>query len=52
MLKLGDLDLERIGEQVLRLPTTAREGLVLLRSGLGHVTRPDEMAYSLMAMRR
>ena len=32
-------------QQVRRLPTTAREAGVLLRSGLANPTRPDEAAY-------
>jgi fatty-acyl-CoA synthase len=50
MLSRADLDLAL--QQVRRLPTTAREAGVLFRSGLADPTRPDEAAYSLLAMRR
>ncbi len=49
-VQLSDLDLAL--QQVRRLPTTAREAGVLFRSGLANPTRPDEAAYSLLAMRR
>ena len=49
-VQLSDLDLAV--QQVRRLPTTAREATVLFRSGLANPTRPDEAAYSLLAMRR
>jgi fatty-acyl-CoA synthase len=49
-VQLSDIDLAV--QQVRRLPTTAREATVLFRSGLANPTRPDEAAYSLLAMRR
>ena len=44
--------LDRILDQTRRLPTTAQEAGVLLRRGLVPVTRPDEMAYGMLAVRQ
>ncbi len=44
--------LEQFAGQVRRLPTTAREGGVLLRSGMMPLTRPDQSAYGLLQLRR
>jgi fatty-acyl-CoA synthase len=39
-------------EQVRRLPTTAREAVVLARSGLMPLTRPDRSVQAVLALRR
>ena len=39
-------------EQIRRLPTSAREAGVLLRSGLAPVTRPQDSVHALLATRR
>jgi fatty-acyl-CoA synthase len=39
-------------EQVRRLPTSAREAGVLLRSGVAPVTRPQDSVHALLATRR
>jgi fatty-acyl-CoA synthase len=39
-------------EQIRRLPTTAREAQVLARRGLIPLTRPDQSAFALYAIRR
>jgi fatty-acyl-CoA synthase len=46
---------QRVGtfvQQVLRLPTTAREAAVLVRSGVAPLSRPDRSAHALLALRR
>jgi fatty-acyl-CoA synthase len=45
------VDLDMAWQQFRRLPTTAREATVLLRSGIAPVTKPQDMAYALLAMR-
>ncbi len=45
------VDLDMAWQQFRRLPTTAREAGVLLRSGIAPVTKPQDMAYALLAMR-
>jgi len=45
------LDLDMAWQQFLRLPTTAREAGVLLRSGIAPVTKPQDIAYALLNMR-
>ena len=49
-----DLDraVRQVGEQVRWLPTTGREAVVLLRSGLAPVTRPHEVVASLVDVHR
>ncbi len=44
--------LERVLDQVRRLPTTAQEADVLRRAGLVPLTRPDEIAASLLNVRQ
>jgi fatty-acyl-CoA synthase len=44
--------IEELLGQVRRLPTTAREADVLRRSGLAPITRPDEIAHSVLMMRQ
>jgi fatty-acyl-CoA synthase len=39
-------------EQLRRLPTTVQEAAVLRRSGLAPISRPDQVAQSLLDMRR
>jgi fatty-acyl-CoA synthase len=46
------LDLDQAWEHVRRLPTTAREGGVLLRTGLAPITKPHEILSALVNMRR
>jgi fatty-acyl-CoA synthase len=41
-----------LAEQVVRLPTTAREAVVVVRSGMMPLTRPDKSARGLLALRR
>jgi fatty-acyl-CoA synthase len=41
-----------IAEQAIRLPTTAREAAVVMRSGMMPLTRPDKSARGLLALRR
>ncbi len=45
------VDLDMAWQQLLRLPTTAREAGVLLRRGMAPVTKPQDIAYALLAMR-
>jgi fatty-acyl-CoA synthase len=45
------IDLDMAWQQFLRLPTTAREAGVLLRTGLAPVTRPQDMVSALLNMR-
>ncbi|HEY2300139.1 MAG TPA: acyl-CoA synthetase [Jatrophihabitans sp.] len=45
------LDLDMAWQQLMRLPTTAREAGVLLRSGMAPVTKPQDIAYALLNMR-
>src|SRR6476659_6562985 len=46
------IDLDLALQQVRRLPTTAREAGVLLRSGLAPVTKPQDIVGALLNMRR
>ena len=46
------LDLDLAWQQFRRLPTTAREAGVLLRTGLAPVTRPQDILTALLNMRR
>jgi fatty-acyl-CoA synthase len=45
------VDLDMAWQQFRRLPTTAQEAAVLLRSGIAPLTKPQDMAYALLAMR-
>jgi fatty-acyl-CoA synthase len=45
------LDLDMAWQQLWRLPTTAREAGVLLRSGIAPVTKPQDIAYAMLNMR-
>jgi fatty-acyl-CoA synthase len=44
--------LATLTEQLLRLPTTAHEAVVVARSGMMPLTRPDHSAQALLALRR
>jgi fatty-acyl-CoA synthase len=46
------VDLDLAWQQVLRLPTTAREAGVLLRTGLAPITKPQDILSALVNMRR
>jgi fatty-acyl-CoA synthase len=46
------VNLATLTEQLLRLPTTAREAVVVARSGMMPLTRPDRSAQALLALRR
>ena len=46
------MNLGTLTEQLLRLPTTAREAVVVARSGMMPLTRPDRSAQALLALRR
>ncbi|MGH8860128.1 MAG: acyl-CoA synthetase [Jatrophihabitantaceae bacterium] len=48
---MAKFDLDLAWQQVRRLPTTAREAGVLLRTGLAPVTRPQDIGYALLTMR-
>jgi fatty-acyl-CoA synthase len=50
-MKAG-INLGALAEQVVRLPTTAREAAVVMRSGMMPLTRPDKSARGLLALRR
>ena len=51
MIKIG-VGLDGAWRQVRRLPTTAREAGVLVRAGLAPVACPQDVAHSLLAVRR
>jgi fatty-acyl-CoA synthase len=46
------VNLGALADQVVRLPTTAREAAVVVRSGMMPLTRPDKSARGLLALRR
>jgi fatty-acyl-CoA synthase len=46
------LDLDLAWQQFLRLPTTAREAGVLVRSGMAPLFRPQDIAHALYTVRR
>jgi fatty-acyl-CoA synthase len=46
------VDLDLAWQQVRRLPTTAREAGVLLRTGLAPISKPQDIVGSLVNMRR
>jgi fatty-acyl-CoA synthase len=46
------VNLTLLAEQIRRLPTTAREAAVLAKAGLIPVTRPDQAAHAVLALRR
>ena len=46
------MSLGALSEQLRRLPTTAHEAVVVARSGMMPLTRPDRSAQALLALRR
>ncbi len=50
--RMVKLDLDMAWQQFRRLPTTAMEAAVLLRSGIAPVTKPQEIAYAMLTMRQ